>query len=330
MTSPSFESFYLELQGSSPAPSFGKELERYWERPVSELCTLAEPAVLDDETRERHRLCAYALMTITWHYWCGKKKGGRGEYPLNSVRGPDDPDFLDGDYRGHNIAALAVDRDGNVLDFEFNHNELLRSSAEHAEARLVRRLYSLAQIREATPVTPGAPSRPPADPGRISLEDVTLYTTLESCSQCSGVMALAKVREVVYLQTDPGMYFIGRILRNLTPQNLRAPLPIGGGEIHLDEFAELDAAYEAFAVAVKETPFWVGPDGFKDHSSSITSFLCTDAARRIFAQGRERFVAYQQASDTTTSPANQRLAEALSTFVDYAVTLGARATPHNL
>ncbi len=48
-------------------------------------------------------------------------------------------------YLGHNIACIAVDENGSILDFDFNHNELFNSSAEHAEARLVRRLFSLNQ-----------------------------------------------------------------------------------------------------------------------------------------------------------------------------------------
>ena len=57
--------------------------------------------------------------------------------------------------------------------------------------------------------------------------NVTVYTSLEPCSQCAGIMALGRVREVVYLQTDPGMYSISNILRRLTAgTKLEAPVPI--------------------------------------------------------------------------------------------------------
>src|SRR3981189_2447238 len=42
-------------------------------------------------------------------------------------------------YLGHNIACIAVDGNGEIIDFDFNHNDLFRSSAEHAESRMVRR-----------------------------------------------------------------------------------------------------------------------------------------------------------------------------------------------
>jgi hypothetical protein len=85
------------------------------------------------------------------------------------------------------------------------------------------------------------------------LLDVTIYTSLESCAQWAGVMALGRVRQIVYLQTDPGMYFIGRILRNLTDDKLRAPLPITGAQIDLPYFEQLDQALDDFHAAVAES-----------------------------------------------------------------------------
>ena len=49
-----------------------------------------------------------------------------------------------------------------------------------------------------------------------ALNGVTVYTSLESCAQCSGVMTLAACRRVVYLQTDPGQYRVGNSLYNLS------------------------------------------------------------------------------------------------------------------
>ena len=140
--------------------------------------------------------------------------------------------------------------------------EVVEIQKEHAEARLVRRLYSLAQISEAWPapvathdstsekrravaVSLGnASTTANADPGKksyASLKEVTIYTSLESCAQCSGIMALAAVKQVVYLQTDPGTYWIGRILWNLTADPMRAPLPISGDMIDLSRSASARA-----------------------------------------------------------------------------------------
>ena len=113
-------------------------------------------------------------------------------------------------YLGHNIACVAVDGNGEIIDFDFNHNDFFRSSAEHAESRMVRRLFSLTDIFDSWRT--GQPSQ-----GRskaASLNEVTLYTSLESCAQCSGVMSLAQVKQIVYLQNDFTTYKIGNIMFN--------------------------------------------------------------------------------------------------------------------
>jgi tRNA(Arg) A34 adenosine deaminase TadA len=337
-----FAAAHVELL-HSPAPvTENPQLEKFWDKKVSELCELEEQAVLTAAQQERHRIYSYLLMAIIHHYWNGNKRGRHGEYPWNDTPALTDPSWMHGDYRGHNIAALAVDGDGHILDFDFNHNELFNSSTEHAETRLVRRLYSLAQISDswtAIPPSTAAVGNPAATGGYTSLSHVSIYTSLESCSQCSGVMALAQVKEVIYLQTDTMVYFIGRILRNLTVESLRAPLPIAGGEIDFTYFEALNRAYNDFAVAVGEKPFWHGPDGKVDSKKSVTSFLCTAAARAIYAAGKDQLAGLVAGDEKLAAPDyrprersltnGEALAEAQH-FLDYARSTGRRATPHNL
>src|SRR6267378_2442807 len=126
--------------------------------------------------------------------WNGNKRGPLGTYPwrVNQLvekgiyRGDLFPnDLLDplrvrwDRYLGHNIACIAVDGRGEIIDFEFNHNDFFRSSAEHAEARMVRRLFGLADIRDSWRTGERLPKKSRA----FSLKDVTLYTSLESCAQ---------------------------------------------------------------------------------------------------------------------------------------------------
>ncbi len=40
--------------------------------------------------------------------------------------------------------------------------------------------------------------------GGYSLKKHTVYTTLEPCAQCSGMMTLCSIERTVYGQTDPG------------------------------------------------------------------------------------------------------------------------------
>jgi len=329
-------------------------LDRYLDEPVKNLVAAPEVS-LKDEEKERHRIFALLLMAITSHYWNGLKDGRDYTYPLNPSKKQDDKArFLEDDYHGHNIACLAVDLNGRVIDFEFNHNELFNSSAEHAEARLVRRVFSLSQL------TDGEATGTKWELAQLTIKDaalpkkygtllngVGLYTSLESCSQCSGIMALGQVKEVIYLQRDPGMYFIGNILRRLTVgTGLQAPLPISGQDIGLSYFGELNEGYEAFRLQQEKEeglPFKIKSDGKKLWSTSITSYLCTRSAYLIFVKAeaalRSLVLAFPEYRPLKESLVPGEQEEALTNqqawnrariFLDYAMNAGRRGTPHRI
>jgi tRNA(Arg) A34 adenosine deaminase TadA len=355
-------------------------LKRYWGTTVDQLCQLKDAWTCPPEEQERHRIYARLLMRIVWEYWNGYKNGREGTYPLNPIVDPgnacprpEDPLHLTRDYYGHNIAAIAVDVSGRILDFDFNHNDTFNSSAEHAEARLVRRLYSLAQISEVWSIPDGGgkpsvttqtigndstvPGTHPANKSYASLKKVTIYTSLESCAQCSGIMALAGVKQVVYLQTDPGTYWIGRILRNLTSDSLRAPRPISGREIGFPLFRTLDEGYKKFALRTldpkdpEKIAFWVPPTTAPikkdpDYSIAITSFLCTVEARQIFYDGGAELETvplehydYRPPDDPNPSGqgdpppirlTNREVLADARRFLVYAIGKGRRGTPHSI
>jgi len=318
-------------------PTRLSNLDKFLARPVSEL--VATPLVatgIAPEWRERHRIYALLLMAVTRWYWNGNKRGRHGVYGLNPTPSAGDiGNYLDSDYLGHNIASIAVDCRGAVIDFDFNHNEIFNSSAEHAEGRLVRRLFSLVQIEDTWNVSASSEKR---KRGNL-LPDVTIYTTLESCSQCSGIMALATVKQVVYLQQDPGMFSIGNILWHFTEKTeLQAPLPISGQQIDLPHFTSLNERFGSFAeqqASATGKPFFIPPNGHEEYSESLTSFLCTRAAYDVFRQGEREFDGL--AAATLRFPAFQPLEGALTNaeclkeatdFRSYATQTARRGTPH--
>jgi len=376
-------SYRLALKTTESPTVTGPLKDIYWDKPVSELCELRDPWISTPQWQERHRIYASLLMALIVYYWNGYKYGrpqAQGGYPLNGESTSDSSPYCEGNYYGHNIAALAVDRFGYILDFDFNHNDLFNSSAEHAEARLVRRLYSHAQIsdswgvvaertsarterawrgRERRRRAAESLSNEPAiadkdqspkgatedDVRHASLAGVTVYTSLESCAQCAGVMALAAIQQVVYLQTDPQFFFVGRILRNLTTERGRAPLPISGSEIALPGFAELDREFGRFAGtqdAKEGEPFAYQKGHIPRWSSSVTSFLCTAGARGIFERGAATMIAPLKfgAFDGTDQAdksfvdrrplTNEEVQIEATDFLDYARRKGLRGTPHNL
>jgi len=290
-----------------------------WEGKVSELVSLPD-LNLTEEEKERHRIYSSLLLSILISFWNGNKRGP-GTYHWQK-----NPEV--GNYLGHNIAALAVDGNGEVIDFEFNHNELFNSSAEHAEARLVRRIFSLAGLYDGWQMG----TKQQGKNYSAVLTDVTIYTTLESCSQCSGIMALGLVKAVVFLQRDPGQSSIGNILHNLGPigDKYLPPLPIPGDYIDMQCFSKLEKSYKEYVKVVSSgTPYWTSPKGIEDKSTSITSFLCTDNAKEIFmeetAMNNLRYPDYKPNEQSLN---NSDVLIHTQRFLQYVITCGKRGTPH--
>jgi len=296
----------------------GDPLAQYWNRKVSHLIDVQPPKeLLQEQVRERHRIYMLLVMALVARFWNGNNNGPLGVYPQRqaqkaSEQGSNATCFrYKGDlnersdsqhvswdrYLGHNIACIAVDSKGEILDFDFNHNAIFRSSAEHAELRVVRRLFSLTDLIDDWKPEHAIPSQ--AHP--IDLRGVTIYTSLESCAQCSGVMSLARIKQVVYLQNDPGVYRVGNIMYNLAGRDEIGPLaaqPIAASEIGLPYLEDLNHQYEKFRSEQDDAKkndhdsaaFFVScPPRKVIYTPSITSFLCTDNALETFRRGADEF-----------------------------------------
>jgi tRNA(Arg) A34 adenosine deaminase TadA len=372
------------LADTTPPPGFADQppLKDNWNRQLNQIVDVDAkirddaPELKEQGGRERHRIYCYLLMKLVHRFWNGNKKGPLGRYPLRArqldrAQVPPDPARYRGDmipdpsgirvnwdrYLGHNIACIAVDGNGEIIDFDFNHNDFFRSSAEHAESRMVRRLFSLTDIFDSwkTESNRAVNLRPRA----ASLSDVTLYTSLESCAQCSGVMSLAGVKQIVYMQNDFTAYKIGNIMYMLANRtdakdasgNIQsipgAPIPIAGSAIDLDEFKMLNDANLDFVKKITAAQqandlngaFFVPESGAPDFSPSITSFLCTDIAHKIFEDAgnkldtldlRERgWKPPNRAGDKDVRTNSQCLAHAKE-FYRYADIEGYRGSPHKL
>jgi len=347
-------------QPAIEAPVLRKEdpLALYWNDKVSSLATVA-PFDFSEDERERHKIYSLTLMKLVMGSWNGNRKGTVGDYPwrgkqrwkafeglyrCHPVTEDDDPEPPGRDYLGHNIAALAVDGDGDIIDFEFNHNNVFASSVEHAESRLIRRIFSLTLLDQGWNLakTPSATS--PA----TFLDNVTVYTSLESCAQCSGIMTLAGIKEVVYLQKDFGAACIGNILYNLTtfqqdrpdlppPKPIAAPKPIPACDFGFSFYNLLNDGYTYFFNQVLDKPFFRnGKD--VDNGRSVVSFLCTDDAYGIFAAADAEFdnltLHYPEFVPAASGPkaqpkSNQEIFKQARSFLDSSAR-ARRGTPHRV
>jgi tRNA(Arg) A34 adenosine deaminase TadA len=345
-------------------------LKEFWDKQLNAVVDVSPtlkkdaPDLAEDGGRERHRIYSYLLMKLITRFWNGNKKGPLGHYPQrqkqltaqnperyrgDALSNPGDNRFVWDRYTGHNIACIAVDGNGEIVDFDFNHNEFFRSSAEHAESRMVRRLFSLTSIFDNWKV-----GTPIADkPRAAQLNDITLYTSLESCAQCSGVMSLAGVKQIVYMQNDFTAYKIGNIMYNLANRTSfrdaqgnmvslpGAPIPIAGSEVGLAEFDLLNKANLDFfnksnaakAANNKEGAFFIPPGGEPLYDGQITSFLCTDVALDIFTAGAGKLSAKLGWPDWKPKGAtmsNAQCAAHAQEFYKYADIEGYRGSPHKL
>lgn len=376
----------VAMSKTRPTP---RGLEPYWNKEVSDFATLPKLPPIEPGQQQRHRIYSYLLMAIMTDQWNGNKHGNTGDYGIwrgQQVLGRTEGETVydGGSYLGHNIAALAVDGDGRIIDFDFNHNSVFNSSVEHAESRLVRRLFMFNDINKpwrgddevsgAGVVGAGPPTggpglfntrTPPAVHMKAAtagagaehghsygsmLDRVTIYTSLESCAQCSGIMTLGNVKEIVYLQQDQGQYLIGNIMWKCThdPHDPEkhlggpaAPKPIAGDQFDFEPFTSLNDGAAKFAEVVgkEQPPFYRFPDGRLDTSPSVTSYLCTDHAHKIYNDAHWTFVEELESQlehgdfqppDIPTSLTNKQVLDAAKKFFDYTKEVNNRGTPHRV
>ena len=329
-------------------------IKYYWNKKLSELASV-EPFNCSDEDKERHQIYCAVVFSILYGYFNGNRRGEVGEYPMRAKQKASglgtNSRYSGGYYFGHNICAIAVDEDGEIIDFDFNNAELLNDSTQHAEVRLIRRLFSLADAYEKnkTDTLTSVAADMHRDYNK-TLNNITIYTSMESCAQCSGMMTLANIPKVVYLQSDPTQYQIGKIMFRLSRpvgqmNGGGAPRPISGKEIGFMLTDKIDKSYEDYRSSVGSTfpkqAFYKPPGSESDSSrwnitQSITSFVCTDVAMDHFADGRallnKAVLKYPDFRPvlTNTRQTNQKIFsnnEVLNSarnFVEYSLTKGKR------
>jgi tRNA(Arg) A34 adenosine deaminase TadA len=320
--------------GPLPAAPFDdrKAIEDLMKKSGRELLSVDFDMLADDEQR-RHRPYIFLLMRLVRRFWNGNRYGLDGAYAYRDKQQTNGLFDRGEEYKGHNIAAVAVDGAGKVIDFDFNHNAVFRSSIEHAEARLLRRIYNLTGLRAGWSL--GNDAEDATNQFGTTLGDVTIYTSLEPCAQCAGIMALARIKEVVYLQADDGARRAANVIYNLKPYSASLK-PISSRQCGVDFGERLNQAYEDYKrtiVDARQPAFFVPHDPTKppERSTSLATFLCTDAARDLFDQGELELAKLNARPDEQRKVQQLTPAEVLKDiddFFGYASKGGYRGTPH--
>ncbi|TGV01554.1 nucleoside deaminase [Flavivirga rizhaonensis] len=185
--------------------------------------------------------------------------------------------------RGYNIGSVLIAPSGQVVKWARNCVDTTANSTQHGEVRLMTSYLGMTQYFS------------------LKNEDdnpYTLYTSLEPCAMCSGMMTLQSLNRTVYSQTDPDF---GKAIQRLEfdaadyggcPPYPRAVISDVSPSIYR---YMLDTAYVNYLR--------------KGYDRSITKFLTTENARVIYSSAVDELLNYQ-----VTYPENQ---SALNNAISY-------------
>lgn len=140
-------------------------------RPVPVKCPFTSENPSDSIQAERDHLYSLLALTLVNRDW---QEGGEKK-------------------RGHNIGSVLVkNTTGEVVYYARNSNNTLKNASQHGEVRLVTNFLKCYDKTVAS-----------EDQEQAYLRNYTLYTTLEPCLMCAGMLAITKVSRVVFVQRDP-------------------------------------------------------------------------------------------------------------------------------
>jgi tRNA(Arg) A34 adenosine deaminase TadA len=147
--------------------------------------------------------------------------------------------------RGHNIGCVMVDSNSLPIAWNVNCVTILDNGTQHGEVRVVQEFLSSTNAS-----------------GKY-IEGNTVYTTLEPCAMCTGMMTMTKAKRCVYVQADPGY---GSAIKGL----------------NLVNYPRVFESYTPVTLSQKralETQFTT----FSKTNQSITDYLLTTNAQAIYA-----------------------------------------------
>lgn len=157
--------------------------------------------------------------------------------------------------RGHNIGCVLVDSNSLPVAWNVNCVTILDNGTQHGEVRVMQEFLSSTNAS-----------------GKY-IDGYSVYTSLEPCAMCTGMMTMTKAKRCVYVQADPGF---GSAIKGL----------------NLVNYPRVFASYTPVALRQKralETQF----AAFSRTNPSITDYLLTTNAEAIYASALSDLNSYQ-------------------------------------
>lgn len=177
--------------------------------------------------------------------------------------------------RGYNIGAVLVDSEDKIVCWARNSVGVTANKTQHGEVRLMTNY--LGNVSTTS-----------------SLPGYKLYTTLEPCAMCAGMMTLQSIELTVYGQTDTGY----------------------GGAIQRLEFDSTSCGgYEPYPRRVISVASTTDirknlDESYADAPRGITKFLASEDAKKIYDSAFDDFMNY-----TVSYPENESTLEAAKAFL---------------
>lgn len=205
-------------------------------------CTV-DPASVDSVSLEQQELdYFYSLMAYAVVH---------KDWQVNALEG-----------RGYNIGSVLVDSAKYVVNWARNSVNIKMNGTQHGEVRVIQSYLD------------SVPS--------FSLKGFSIYTTLEPCAMCSGMMKLTNVHRTIYGQTDPTY---GKALERLQLESGSCcrggyspyPRPVISDKSPDLISVEIDSAYARYK------------------GKYIVDFLTTPVAEKLFKKASKMFQQYKKA-----------------------------------
>jgi tRNA(Arg) A34 adenosine deaminase TadA len=197
--------------------------------------------------------------------------------------------------RGHNIGAVLIDPAGNPVFWARNSRYVTRNSSQHGEVRLIRNYLNCSdRVQFLDAEQTGYPGGKPG-------AGFTLYTTLEPCVMCTGMMTMTRLWRAVYVQADPDY---GGVMERLHHQGQDH----GGHEPYPKHFPMIQVSLPEASALDSGYSYWSRDNG------GITDYLRSEDARSVYKVAAERLRGFE--STTGNQAAVSGAIQFLDTVVD--------------
>lgn len=186
--------------------------------------------------------------------------------------------------RGHNIGSVLVNNRNKPVFWARNASRITNDSTQHGEVRTISNYLKKSKNKY--------------------LKGFTIYTTLEPCIMCSGMISMTKLSRVVFGQKDP-----------LFGGNDRRLKAHGKHDEHSkDEFVEYPRIYSSIhsmLTITKEIDTIYNASG----RTNITEWLRSNTAKMLYKKAYDQFLVYK-----VIFPENKPIYDKTLKYLNYSVT----------